>query len=520
MNWKENQIYPWYVTNNDLSKCYSQLHTRPAIISKKIKTNDRKSQWIRYLIKILFIYICCLGCGYHVYSIVMLFIQRPTNVIIETEASLKFELPAVSVCVNTIQTLNRNKTLDQIPSVKDILKKYYKPEELMAFSKNLLREKFDSEPEDEVKEGHEDPKPDIFPDDDLMRPMMMPFDRLMMFNARDSDAIIEQLVQIRKPIKDISELGPNYSEIIKKCKVFENQSISCFELSDVKTTINSQYKCFTLFHNNFEKRWNSNKFMIDRNHGEEYNILDLSLSFYSKAIVKQEHQSEMLIMVHPPHENPSPKSSGVLKVYQGMKIESTISKVSIKQLPAPYQSNCINYADIGFQSRKECSDKCKIGLMLNLTKDSIDFKTTVHNESELKWKKDLTLNISMDSLDVCRHKCLRHDCLNEYYHLEKTGDSDMRECKFDNQMSFYSHRKFNEFNINDFKLNSTPPCARIYLKLSTFPMLVYRHVPKIEIVEFVCYVGSITGLWLGVSVLTVECWVSKLCSMKFKFKFK
>jgi hypothetical protein len=62
----------------------------------------------------------------------------------------------------------------------------------------------------------------------------------------------------------------------------------------------------------------------------------------------------MLVMVHPPHENPSPQSSGVLKVYQGMKIESIISKVSIKQLPAPYESNCINYTDIGFQSHKEC----------------------------------------------------------------------------------------------------------------------------------------------------------------------
>ncbi len=72
-------MYPWYVINNDLSKYYSQLYTRTVVISKQIK-NDRKSQWIRYLIKLLFITICCLGCGYHVYSIVELFIQRQTNV--------------------------------------------------------------------------------------------------------------------------------------------------------------------------------------------------------------------------------------------------------------------------------------------------------------------------------------------------------------------------------------------------------------------------------------------------------
>ncbi len=67
----------------------------------------------------------------------------------------------------------------------------------------------------------------------------------MNFNARNSEAIIEELILMRKPIKNISELGPNYLDVIKNCKVSENQSISCFELSDVKTTINSQYKCFT-----------------------------------------------------------------------------------------------------------------------------------------------------------------------------------------------------------------------------------------------------------------------------------
>jgi hypothetical protein len=71
-------MHPWFVINSDLSKYYSQLYTRSVVMSKQIK-NDRKSQWIRYLIKLLFITICCLGCGYHVYSIVGLFIQRQTN---------------------------------------------------------------------------------------------------------------------------------------------------------------------------------------------------------------------------------------------------------------------------------------------------------------------------------------------------------------------------------------------------------------------------------------------------------
>jgi hypothetical protein len=44
----------------------------------------------------------------------------------------------------------------------------------------------------------------------------MPPNRVMMFEAKDSDAIIEQLVQMRKPIKDICELGPNYLDIMKK----------------------------------------------------------------------------------------------------------------------------------------------------------------------------------------------------------------------------------------------------------------------------------------------------------------
>ncbi len=112
----------------------------------------------------------------------------------------------------------------------------------------------------------------------------MPPEKPMTFNSRDSDAIIELLVQMRKSIKDICELGPNYSDIKRKCKVSENQSILCFELSDVKTTLNSQYKYLTLFQNKFEERQNSDKFLIDRNHGEEHNILDFSLSFYSKAI--------------------------------------------------------------------------------------------------------------------------------------------------------------------------------------------------------------------------------------------
>jgi hypothetical protein len=108
-----------------------------------------------------------------------------------------------------------------------------------------------------------------------MMTMQMPSNRVMTFDARDSDAIIELLVVMRKSIKDICELGPNYSDIIKKCKVSKNQSISCFKFSEVKTTINSQYKRFTLFQNKFEERQNSDKFLIDRNYGEEHNIVYL-----------------------------------------------------------------------------------------------------------------------------------------------------------------------------------------------------------------------------------------------------
>jgi hypothetical protein len=40
--------------------------------------------------------------------------------------------------VNKIQTLNRNKTLYEIPTVEDILKKYDLPQELMVFHKKAF----------------------------------------------------------------------------------------------------------------------------------------------------------------------------------------------------------------------------------------------------------------------------------------------------------------------------------------------------------------------------------------------
>jgi hypothetical protein len=55
------------------------------------------------------------------------------------------------------------------------------------------------------------------------------------------------------------------------------------------------------------------------------------------------------------------------------------------------------------------------------------------------------------------------------------------------------------------------------------PKTTHLYQPKIETIEFLCYIASILGLWFGFSFLSIQLWLEKIFiifdNMNIKIKF-
>jgi hypothetical protein len=165
-------------------------------------------------------------------------------------------------------------------------------------------------------------------------------------------------------------------------------------------------------------------------------------------------------------------------------------------LPKPYPTDCIDYhIRTESLSRKDCIRKC-------LIRESIDKCNAISNDAQIyEWEikspdvkysdhncsKNLSLNNKCNNF--CRHK----DCVKTFY---------------------------KPYVITSFA-NYTKD-AEILISLPMEPKRIYCYYPKIETIEFLCYLASILSLWFGFSFLSVYSLFEKFQNCiqnKFKSKF-
>ena len=153
----------------------------------------------------------------------------------------------------------------------------------------------------------------------------------------------------------------------------------------------------------------------------------------------------------------------------------TYNKQENKLLPYPYSTNCKNYETLGHFSRNDCIRKCRINMTLEKCGVLPVFVNVFEYEYERYAKNESEYNCTIkNNFDIeCYNRCPFEDCINDYY-IPKIVLS-----RSDNYES---------------GIGISPPSE---------PEIIYEYNPKIETIEFLCYIGSILGLWFGLSIKSI-----------------
>lgn len=168
---------------------------------------------------------------------------------------------------------------------------------------------------------------------------------------------------------------------------------------------------------------------------------------------------------------------------------STIS-LGVISLPPPYKTNCFDYKGSFKHGKDDCIHNCMV-------KKTVDFSR--------KWPFSIITtaraNVSLITVDdmqnrtfsriyneintLCAQQCSKEECISGSYL------TNLLEVTVENDLGIRV-------------LSSSEVSFNVIL------------LPKLEIIEFIVYVFSCTGIWLGASVLKLQ----DVLIFMFRFKFK
>ena len=149
---------------------------------------------------------------------------------------------------------------------------------------------------------------------------------------------------------------------------------------------------------------------------------------------------------------------------------------SFRLLESPYPTNCQNYKTSSpYLSRRDCIRKCKMNASLTNCKvihKGIDVQRddpVVHFAQRSDC--DCIKNIDFDT--ICEKECPHYDCAIDYYKPVRVHNAP-------------DNRGF------------------MTLTIPTDPETAFYHEPKLETIEFICYLASTFGMWFGLSFFSLS----------------
>ena len=178
------------------------------------------------------------------------------------------------------------------------------------------------------------------------------------------------------------------------------------------------------------------------------------------------------LYMHNPYDMPASIEWNAIPLAMNNLYQVTWSLNSFSLLEAPYRTNCRNYRKSSEHlSRRDCIRKCKLNTSVDkcgVILEGIDIRKG--EPSVLFGSADDKQCVEkIDFETICRKECSHYDCLIDYYQPA--------------QVNYY-------------------PFSKTYLVLvsPTKPETKFYHEPKLEPVEFMCYLGSTLSTWFGLSV--------------------
>lgn len=101
--------------------------------------------------------------------------------------------------------------------------------------------------------------------------------------------------------------------------------------------------------------------------------------------------------------------------FHNQEVRITYKKIVFKLLEKPFESGCIDYKKINFESKSDCISKCKIELENIWCVKAPEFKS--YHEKFVLVKKDFEMNCKQKNeiFHECRSKCQWNDCEQVVY---------------------------------------------------------------------------------------------------------
>jgi hypothetical protein len=161
---------------------------------------------------------------------------------------------------------------------------------------------------------------------------------------------------------------------------------------------------------------------------------------------------------------------------QNIKTDIIYSKTIIRLMPHPYVTACVDYRKIGYYSKDDCIFKCQ---SKNYVKN---YQKWPFYYQSFEINSNLSFNVITDKLNGyesidCNKFCgFNDDCVKQFYSLSQ----------------------------KIFKTDQKQTGAHVTIPFPNTPNLLITHLPKIQIEEFMCYIGSIASLWFGFSLITFK----------------
>ena len=170
----------------------------------------------------------------------------------------------------------------------------------------------------------------------------------------------------------------------------------------------------------------------------------------------------------------------MIEIFKGYHYRISYDMMSYKLLESPYPTNCQNYRKTSdYYSQKDCIRKCKlntsltncgsIGYEVNVIKGEPSVRFTTGSEGKCIEKIDFNM--------ICTKMCPKIDCIIKYYKPKFISLPAALDKKNNHvEMEFY---------------------------VSNEPEHTFIHKPRIELIEFICYIASTLSIWFGFSMISI-----------------
>lgn len=171
-------------------------------------------------------------------------------------------------------------------------------------------------------------------------------------------------------------------------------------------------------------------------------------------------------------------------------MDITFSEFVIKRLPYPYDTNCVT-----IDGYKTSDDK----ILERLRNDTIKYMGRAHSMSAIT---DLSLDVPALSAGSFRNKSILKQFMEIY-----------------NNMSGWSYDCLINYYVTSV-YTSNGNIVTISVFMPQDPKTIIHHKPQEDLIDFLMYITSSFGIWLGVSVLSIFELVRNIISKKFPSKRK